>query len=506
MKYVFICVLLCIQLQSSSQVTPEPRLFAETITVPNLKHHLETLAGPAMEGRETATPGQQKAARYISGEFERLGLVPGWRSNFLQLFPLYQDSLIKAALSVDGVPLVPNSDFVVSNNSTFNVSFSASEVLFVGYGRSDSIRDDYKDVNARGKIVMVFQEEQEPPTRRKRRKKEQKPPPLDYLSLQDAARRNGAIAMLITDKNFPRPPMPAKGSMYIRDTRKENIPNTFFISDSVARKIMGTDYYVAQKIMESDPPPPKSCYVNLQLELDKAVNRLESSNVLGFIEGTDKKDETVVLTAHYDHLGVRDSLIYFGADDDASGVSAILEIAEAFAIAAQQGMPPRRNVLFMLVSGEEKGLWGSSYYAENPAFPLDRTSANINIDMIGRVEKGRGSDSLNYVFVVGDNRLSSDLRPISESVNQRYAQMKLDYRFNDPNDPQRIFYRSDHYNFARKGVPAIFYFNGLHDDYHKPTDTPDKINYELLAKRAQLIFYTAWEIVNREEMLKRDLD
>lgn len=435
-----------------------------------------------------------------------MGLIPAWKDSYLQLFPLYQDSLIKAALSIEGVPLVPNIDFVVSNNSTFNVSFSASEVLFVGYGRSDSIRDDYKDVNARGKIVMVFQEQEEPPTKRRNRKKEQKPPPLDYYSLQDAARRNGAIAMLVTDKNFPRTPVPAKGAMYIKDTRKENIPNTFFISDSVARKIMGTDYYVALKIMETTPPPPKSCYVNLQLELDKAVNRLESSNVLGFIEGTDKKEETVVLTAHYDHLGIRDSLIYFGADDDASGVSAVLEIAEAFAIAAQQGVKPRRNVLFMLVSGEEKGLWGSSYYAENPAFPMEHTSANINIDMIGRIEKGRGGDSLNYVFVVGDNRLSSDLRPISESVNQRHTGMQLDYRFNDPNDPQRIFYRSDHYNFAKNGVPAIFYFNGLHDDYHKPSDTPEKINYELLAKRTRLIFYTAWEIVNRDDMLKRDLN
>lgn len=506
MKYVFICILLCIQLQSSSQVTLEPRLFAETITVPNLKHHLEILAGPAMEGRETATNGQRKAAGYIAGEFERMGLIPGWKDGYQQLFPLYQDSLVKAALSVEGVPLAPYTDFVISNNSTFNVSFSASEVLFVGYGRSDSIRDDYKDVNARGKIVMVFQEEEEPASRRTKRRKEQKPPPLDYYSLQDAARRNGAIAMLITDKNFPRPPAPAKGPMYIRDTRKENIPNTFFISDSIARKIMGADYYVARKIMRTDPPPPKSCYVNLQLELDKTVSRLESSNVLGYIEGTDKKEETVVLTAHYDHLGMRDSLIYFGADDDASGVSAVLEIAEAFAIAAQQGVKPRRNVLFMLVSGEEKGLWGSSYYSENPAFPLERTSANVNIDMIGRIEKGRGSDSLNYIFVVGDNRLSSDLRSISESINRRYSGMHLDYRFNDPNDPQRIFYRSDHYNFAKKGVPAIFYFSGLHDDYHKPSDTPDKINYELLAKRAQLIFYTAWEIVNRDEMLKRDLD
>jgi Zn-dependent M28 family amino/carboxypeptidase len=160
----------------------------------------------------------------------------------------------------------------------------------------------------------------------------------------------------------------------------------------------------------------------------------------------------------------------------------------------------------MTVSGEEKGLWGSSYYAQNPAFPLDKTSADINIDMIGRVEKDRKNDSLNYIYVVGDNRLSSDLRPISEESNRKYMNLILDYKFNDPNDPERIFYRSDHYNFAKNGVPAVFYFNGLHNDYHRPTDTPDKINYELLAKRGRLIFYTAWEIANREQMLKRDIE
>ena len=160
----------------------------------------------------------------------------------------------------------------------------------------------------------------------------------------------------------------------------------------------------------------------------------------------------------------------------------------------------------MTVSGEEKGLWGSAYYVEHPAFPLEKTSANINIDMIGRVESGRRDDSLNYVYIVGDNRMSSDLRPISETVNRQTLKFVLDYKFNDPNDPQRIFYRSDHYNFAKNGVPAIFYFNGLHEDYHRPGDTPDKINYELLAKRAQLIFFTAWEMANRDETLKRDLE
>ena len=249
----------------------------------------------------------------------------------------------------------------------------------------------------------------------------------------------------------------------------------------------------------------KNYPVKIKLVHEKLMQHLESSNVIGMLEGTDKKDEAIVITAHYDHLGKRDTSVYYGADDDGSGTVSVLEIAEAYRIAADSGMKPRRTVIFMTVSGEEKGLWGSDYYSENPAYSLDKTSANINIDMIGRVEKGRKDDSLNYIYVVGDNRLSSDLRPISEGLNEKHFKFHFDYKYNDPNDPERIFYRSDHYNFAKKGVPAVFYFSGLHDDYHRPTDTPDKIRYELLARRAQMIFYMTWEIANRDEMLKRDL-
>ncbi len=182
-----------------------------------------------------------------------------------------------------------------------------------------------------------------------------------------------------------------------------------------------------------------------------------------------------------------------------------MELAQAFAEAKKQGKGPRRTVLFMLVSGEEKGLWGSAFYGDNPVYPLEKTTANLNIDMIGRIDPERKiGDSTNYVYIVGDDKLSTDLRPISVAANKN-TKLELDYKFNDPNDPMRIYFRSDHYNFARHGVPIIFYFNGTHADYHRPTDTPDKINYSLLEKRAQLVFYTAWEMANRNDMLKRDL-
>jgi Zn-dependent M28 family amino/carboxypeptidase len=185
----------------------------------------------------------------------------------------------------------------------------------------------------------------------------------------------------------------------------------------------------------------------------------------------------------------------------------VLEIAEAFVKAKQAGKGPRRSILFMTVSGEEKGLWGSEYYSEHPTIAIDKITANLNIDMIGRVDTERNKpDTLNYIYVVGDDKLSTELKPVSESANGKYVKMTLDYKFNDPNDRERIYFRSDHYNFARKGVPIIFYYDGmLKADYHKPTDTPDKINYPLLAKRARLVFHTAWEMANREAMMKRDL-
>ncbi len=502
MKFSIAFILSVLCFYGWSQEGNNPQLFAKTITPENLRKDLGIIAGAEMQGRETTTEGQRRAANFIAQQFRSFGLSGGWNANYQQTFPVQQDSLIRASLVINNDTLKQDTDFVVTANSTFNIAFSASEVLFVGYGLSDSTRDDYKDVNARGKIVMVIPGAV---TRIiKGRKVKDKIP--DYYTLQEAALRNGAIALLIADRNFPRAPMPAKGYMYVNDGRRENVPNTFLISDSVARKIMGTDYYIALKMMKLGPPLPKSCYLNVQMELNKSSERLESSNVVGFLEGTDKKEQAVLITAHYDHLGKNDSVIYYGADDDGSGTAAVLELARAFSNAAANGIRPRRTMIFMTVSGEEKGLWGSSYYAENPMFSLDSTSVDLNIDMIGRMEEGRkGRDSLNYVYVIGDDRLSSDSRTISESVNNKYTQLTLDYKFNDPNDPMRIFYRSDHYNFAKKGVPVLFYFGGLHEDYHRPTDTPDKINYDLLAKRAQLIFYTAWEMANRDEMLKRDL-
>lgn len=232
----------------------------------------------------------------------------------------------------------------------------------------------------------------------------------------------------------------------------------------------------------------------------KNSSQIQGENVLGFIEGTDLKKEIIIITAHYDHLGTHDGEVFNGADDDASGTGAALEIAQAFMEAKKNGFGPRRSVLIMAVSGEEKGLLGSKYYTDNPIYPLKNTITNLNIDMIGRVDDIY--DNPDYVYLIGSDRLSTDLHEISEEVNRKSYNLKLDYTFNSEDDPNRYYYRSDHYNFAKNDIPVIFYFNGLHEDYHQPTDTADKINYEKVEKIARLIFLTAWELANRDERPK----
>jgi hypothetical protein len=230
----------------------------------------------------------------------------------------------------------------------------------------------------------------------------------------------------------------------------------------------------------------------------------DSENVVAFIEGSEKPEEIVVISAHLDHEGVKNGIVYNGADDDGSGTVAMLEIAEAFQIAAKAGKGPKRSILFLHVTGEEKGLLGSKYYTDvDPIFPLENTVCDLNIDMIGRIDSRHKADP-NYVYLIGSDKLSTELHTISEAMNKKYTNINLDYKYNDENDPNRFYYRSDHYNFVKNNVPIIFYFNGTHVDYHKPTDIPDKINYELLENRTKLVFHTAWEVANKETRIIAD--
>ena len=246
----------------------------------------------------------------------------------------------------------------------------------------------------------------------------------------------------------------------------------------------------------------EDCDAGFVKDLFGNKKKIKGENVLGYIEGGDLKNELIIITAHYDHLGKHDSLVFNGADDDGSGTVATLEIAEAFMLAKKAGYGPRRSVLIMPVSGEEKGLLGSKYYTENPVYPLEKTVANLNIDMIGRLDDWH--DTANYVYLIGADRLSQELHDISEEVNEKHIGLNLDYTFNEEDDPNRYYYRSDHYNFAKNNIPVIFYFNGVHEDYHKTTDTIEKIDFQKIENITRLVFLTAWELANRDERIVVD--
>ena len=332
---------------------------------------------------------------------------------------------------------------------------------------------------------------------------------------------SGALSiLLLTNCNsVPKAQKTADVSEYMNTITSEELSKHLYIvaADDMEGRDTGTEgqkkagkYLIEQYKANgiSYPPQASDWYQKVPSEfMAKGFSpKLNSSeNIWAFIKGSEKPDEILVVSAHYDHVGTKNGEVYNGADDDGSGTVALLEIAQAFAKAKKDGFGPKRSILFLHVTGEEHGLHGSRFYSENPLFPLKNTIADINIDMIGRRDTLH-PDTNNYVYVIGSDRLSSQLHTINEEVNTKYTNLTLDYKYNDRNDPERIYYRSDHYNFAKKGVPAIFFFNGVHADYHMASDTPDKIEYDALAKRAQLAFTLAWELANREERIVVDKD
>ena len=277
------------------------------------------------------------------------------------------------------------------------------------------------------------------------------------------------------------------------------------------------NFYIENEIEPGDPD--KDYFQKMKLNLRRGnEGEVDSENVIAIIKGSEKPDEYLVLTSHLDHVGYgrtgsrsRDAYIgevkeriHNGADDDGSGTVAMLEIAQAFKEASKKGKGPKRSIIFLHVTGEEKGLLGSAYYADNPIYPLANTVTNLNLDMIGRIDPTRKGDKREYIYIIGSDHDSQDLHTLSEQTNLETVNIDLDYRYNAKDDPNRFYYRSDHYNFAKNGIPIIFYFSGTHPDYHLPSDTPDKIEYDLLELRSKLVFYTAWNIANRDKRIAVD--
>lgn len=493
--------------------------YAGEITGKNLQKHLSIIASAEMEGRETGTEGQRKAAAYIEAQFKAMGLqsVPAL-NGYQQFYPLYQDSLLTTSLTAGGKDAVFGTDFIAPLNANETGKFKAKKLIFIGYGIDDKLYSDYTNVNVKGKVVVFMLGEPKKDGKflisGATRGSEWSFPGISKKLATAAAK--GAVGALVINpqqESFNQRAVDnsKKTGVYFPRANDAKMINYALLSHAFARTILGNDFAIDTIIATAKRG--EMLKINgfekkykTSFSFDKYRNTINASNVVGIIEGTDKKDEYIFLTGHYDHLGMRNGKIYYGADDDGSGTVAVINMAEAFMKAAKEGYRPRRTIVFMTVSGEEKGLWGSEYYSDHPFYPLDKTSVNLNTDMVGRIDTERKTaDSLNYVYVIGHDKLSSELPIINEGVNNKYTQLVLDYKFDDPADPNRIYFRSDHYNFARKGVPILFFYDGmLKSDYHQPGDTVDKIYWDLYEKRVKMIFHTAWEMANRDSMLKRD--
>ncbi|MET1259158.1 M28 family peptidase [Flagellimonas sp. DF-77] len=488
-----------------SVITPnDPERFAASITEPELSEHLYIYASDAFEGRETGQPGQKKAVEYIIDQYKALG-IPAVKSDgdYKQTVPLETNGVPEGSITINGNRLIVGSEVL-----TFTEAKGIyNEVVYVGYGIEDENYSDYDGIDVSGKILLA--KSGEPRNADGTYRVSGTTEKSDWSNMSESMGKRTALAI---EKG-------AKGVLYF-DPQNYARYNRFFNfmkgnkSGRMGLKADKTDAFVILLNNQAvttllpdilDNSAARVIPAQVKLDVSSAGNTIDSENIAAILKGTSKPDEYVVISSHLDHIGMtEDGRINNGADDDGSGTVALFEIAEAFKKAKDDGKGPARSIVFLHVTGEEKGLLGSRYYTDfEPLVPLEQTVANLNIDMIGRIDPKRTGDR-NYIYLIGSDKLSTELHELSEAVNTKYTQIELDYTYNDENDPNRFYYRSDHYNFAKNNIPIIFYFNGTHADYHRPTDTPDKINYDLLKNRTQLIFHTAWEVANRETKVAVD--
>ena len=494
--------------------------FAETITPDELRAHAYILASDSLQGRETGTEGMTLAARYLGQQFAELGLPRiGEDYSYSQAIAFERASWDRVRMSVNSEAYRHLRSFYAFPAEAEAMTVTTDDVVFLGYGIDADSYSDYADAgDLTGRIGIVLAGE--PFSRKGVSQVTGTADTSEWsrqLSLkQAAAAAAGLQALLVVEPNIQAGIAANRArivdnSMRVAKTGQSasaKTVTTLHVSPKVLRELADDERKAVVKARKRMAKRGRSRAVELpgtlSLELEPRVTKLRGENILGYFRGADPEvaDEVIVISAHYDHLGKRADAVFNGADDNASGTSTVLEIADAFQQAYKAGIAPRRSVLCLLVSGEEKGLLGSEFYAANPVFPLENTIADINIDMIGRYDEAH-SDSSAYIYVIGAGRISPDLDAVTRAMSAEYSGLALDYTFDAPDDPNRFYYRSDHYNFAKNGIPSVFFFSGVHEDYHQPTDTPDKLDYEKMATVGKQAFVTAWNLANREGELNR---
>ncbi|MVN74998.1 M28 family peptidase [Hymenobacter sp. HMF4947] len=498
--------------------------YAASITPEGLQADLSVLASDAYEGRATGQKGQQMAADYLAKAFAAAGVagpVAGSDNPYFQHFTINRVGLDPAfSVQIGSRTFVVNKDFYLflPNPATMP---TVVQPAFVGYGIHTDAYADFAtaDPSLKGKDLVLLLGEPLGKTGRPLLGTGGQPSAYSAAGFAEMAARSPALRTLTPRATFRIAPSAAAFAQAPQAyeglfERRERMAlpgdpapagqgtNLFIVSPEMGAALLGTTpaglAQYRQAVAKAGRPvasPFKPAIMTLPAVEKTAAFTTE--NVLGYLEGTDKKDEVLVVSAHYDHVGIQHGVVYNGADDDGSGTVSVLALARAFAQAKKDGHGPRRSLLFLANVGEEVGLLGSRYYTDHPVFPLASTITNLNIDMIGRVDsvhQGQGP----YLYLIGDDRLSAELHTLSEATNQQYNPLALDYKYNAPNDPEHLYTRSDHYNFAKHQVPVIFYTSGLHADYHKATDDVEKIDFPAMARRDQLVFHTAWALANRD--------
>ena len=488
--------------------------YAKRISESKLKEHLYILAADAMEGRETGMEGQRKAAAFLDEYYASIGI-----RTQRQMFPLKKLYFTESMASINDQSFLFIKDFYFfSAKKTEDIE--SKDIVFVGYGIHTDQWNDYEGIDVKNKIIVCLSAE---PVKDGKSvitgTEEFSDWTFDMELKRKEAIKQGARMFIQIDRNYdqymsrikyyletPRMTLDRTGS---EDEEDLTIPY-IHCSERMAEVLLKNSGYknlasVTKSANKGKHLKSKKSRLNLKIHIHVKREDMVSDNVLAFLEGEDPelRAEVVVISAHYDHVGIINGQIHNGADDDGSGTVSVMEIAKAFVEAKKEGHGPKRSILFLHVSGEEKGLLGSEWYSDHPVYPLVNTVCDLNIDMVGRKDADHDDDR--YVYLIGSDKLSTDLHKISENCNQKYTQLKLDYTYNDPNDPNQFYYRSDHYNFAKHNIPVIFYFSGVHEDYHKPGDDPEKILYSKMTEIDQLVFHTAWDIANRAEKLKVDV-
>lgn len=483
--------------------------YAATITEADLSKHLHIIASDEYGGRETGKESLTKAATYISNFYKEIGIPPIKDINYYQTYKVGLQEASGVSISVNNTSFTQHQDFYSFPSYLENKQLNA-EVVFVGYGYDVSDYSDYANIDVANKIVLILNGEPKDKNGKTLSENFPKNTVKGRTRINPkvtTAQEKGALAVFMVNEQATETIKTYQH--YLESEKLKVLENNdapydfplFYISLEMADQLLNQSVKALQEKMAKKAAPMSfQSKSKVTINIDKKTNISDAHNVLAYIEGSDLKEELIVLTAHYDHIGEHEGKIFNGADDDGSGTVAIMEIAEAFIKAKKEGNGPRRSILIMNVSGEEKGLLGSKFYADYPVFPLENTVANLNIDMIGRLDE-KHADNENYIYIIGSNMLSDELHEVNEYANTTYTQLELDYEFNKKDDPNRYYYRSDHYNFAKNNVPVIFYFNGVHEDYHKETDTVDKIIFSKMEKITRLVFHTAWELANRDKRI-----